>query len=848
MVLAASSLAIMQSDSAVAGASSMSAVVAGVFGLACLLTLVSVLVPLAKRLGQPFTVMIAALGAALGFLTLLQSQGVFAGVFLDSLSKLDVSSDAFLYVFLPPLLFAGGLTVDVRRLMDDIGPVVLLAVIAVLVCTAAVGASLWLATGQAMNVTLLTCLLLGAIVATTDTAAVLGIFRDIGAPGRLTTIVEGESLFNDAAAIALFVVLLHVITTNADPSLADGAFAFAYGLLGGLMWGYLLARVYCWAIGQFRMGIVSEITLSLSLAYLTFVTAQSILAVSGIIAVVVAAMTFASMGRTKLSPGAWDTLLVTWRQLEFWATSLIFVLAAMKAPKVITDEVGWMHVAGIATVFAAALVARAAVLWGLLPLLTVAGVGQAVSNNYKIVLCWGSLRGAVTVALALLVSETPGVPDDAKRFIFIIAMGYVFTTLFLSAPTLRPLMKALKLDKLSPQERMVRNRVMALSRGRVRDQLVKVSEALGLSGNAATAAPPEDAGEILGEMTHADLARAGLIISANREAEMSLEYLRQGVVGSRIAERLRSDAGAVLDGLKAAGPEGYIRAALKLQRPSWSFRNALLLQRRFGWTGPLADEMADRFELLIVKNLMLDELTAFAREKLAGLIGNVALVEVLEALSARREAAQSAIAALDLQYSEYTQSMRRRFRDRLAASLEEAEYQGQLDQNLISNEVYEDLEEDRRRRKTAMEKRPPLDLGLELAEMLMKVPMFAGLDKAQLGRLAQLLNTELAVPGEHVIRVGETGDRMFFIASGALEVKVGGRAVRKLERGDFVGEMALLTNQPRNADVIALAYTNVMALKRRDFDVFLREHPQLKAKIEAEAAERLAQNLKAATH
>lgn len=846
MIVATASTAAVEQAPIVATA--MSSVVAGVFGLAFLLTLVSVLVPLAKRLGQPFTVMIAALGAALGFMTLLQSQGFYSGVFLDSLTKLDVSSDAFLYVFLPPLLFAGGLTVDVRRLMDDIGPVVLLAVIAVLVCMAAVGTSLWLVTGPTMGATLLTCLLLGAIVATTDTAAVLGIFRDIGAPGRLTTIVEGESLFNDAAAIALFVVLLHVITTNADPSLADGAYEFAYGLIGGLMWGYLLARIYCWAIGQFRMGIVSEITLSLSLAYLTFVTAQSILVVSGIIAVVVAAMTFASMGRTKLSPGAWDTLLVTWRQLEFWATSLIFVLAAMKAPKVITDGVSWMHVAGIATVFGAALIARAAVLWGLLPLLTVAGLGQAISHNYKIVLCWGSLRGAVTVALALLVSETPGVSGEAKSFIFIIAMGYVFATLFVSAPTLRPLMKALKLDKLSPQERMVRNRVMALSRGRVRDQLVKVSEALGVTGHVPQTGAPEETAEIFGKMSHADLVRAGLIIATNREAEMSLEYLRQGIVGSRIAERLRSDAGGVLDGLRSGGPEGYIRAALRLQKPSRSFRLAMWLQRQFGWTGPLADEMADRFELLIVKHLMLGELAEFAQEKLTGLTGNVALIDVVDALNSRREAVQSALAALDLQYSEYTQSMRRRFLDRLAVSLEEAEYQSQLDQNLISNEVYEDLEEDRRRRRTAMEKRPELDLGLELAEMLMKVPMFAGLDKTQLGRLAQLLTTELAVPGEHVIRRGETGDRMFFIASGALEVNVGGRAVRKLERGDFVGEMALLTNQPRNADVIALAYTNVMALKRRDFDVFLREHPQLKSKIEAEAAERLAQNLKAASH
>jgi CPA1 family monovalent cation:H+ antiporter len=217
-------------------------------------------------------------------------------------------------------------------------------------------------------------------------------------------------------------------------------------------------------------------------------------------------------------------------------------------------------------------------------------------------------------------------------------------------------------------------------------------------------------------------------------------------------------------------------------------------------------------------------------------------------MTARREAIDAAIAALDLQYADFTQAMRKRFLERVSVSLEEAEYQNQRDQNLISNEVFEDLEEDRRRRKMAMERRPSLDLGLELAEMLMKVPMFAGLDKAQLGRLAQMLTTDLATPGEAVIRVGETGDRMFFIGSGAMEVRVGGRAVRKLERGDFVGEMALLTNQPRNADVIALAYTNVLALKRRDFDAFLREHPQLRTKIEAEAAERLAQNLKAATH
>ena len=145
--------------------------------------------------------------------------------------------EVFLYVFLPPLLFAGGLTVDVRRLFDDIAPVLVLAIIAVLLCMVAVGVTLYLVTGTA----LVLCLLLGAVVATTDTAAVLGIFRDIGAPSRLTVIVEGESLFNDAAAIALIFVLLGVLTGEAQASFFDGAMEFAKGFLGGMLLGYAMA-------------------------------------------------------------------------------------------------------------------------------------------------------------------------------------------------------------------------------------------------------------------------------------------------------------------------------------------------------------------------------------------------------------------------------------------------------------------------------------------------------------------------------------------------------------------------------------------------------------------------------
>ena len=463
----------------------MATVIKIVLGFATLLLLVSVLVPIAKRLRVPFTVLMALVGAGLGFAA--AGGGPDGGnVVLNSLQALQIPPDGFLYIFLPPLLFAGGLTVDVRRLFDDIAPVLVLAIFAVLLCTVAVGTTLYLAAGQG----LILCLLLGSIVATTDTAAVLGIFRDIGVPSRLSVIVEGESLLNDAAAIALFVVLLGVHKAGMESaSLLMGAREFAWGFVGGVVLGYAMAQFAGWVISQLRGAAVTEITVSVAIAYLTFVIGQSeeLLHVSGIIAVVTAAMVFASDVRTRLSPGTWENLQITWRQLEFWATSLIFVLAAMRAPDMLGDLL-WPDGLAIAAVFFSALVARALVLWGLIagPLMArfVAADQQRIQGGVVL----GGLRGAVTITLALyFVAEMRresricgNLPPDA-RFVFVMAMGYVFATLFIAAPSLRPLMKFLKLDKLSPEERLVRDRVMALSRARVREGLTSVARTLGLS-------------------------------------------------------------------------------------------------------------------------------------------------------------------------------------------------------------------------------------------------------------------------------------------------------------------------------------------------------------------------------
>ena len=110
-----------------------------VFGLAGLLTLVCFMPPLAGRLKLPYSVLLAIVGCLLGIIVHVHGWAPsWIGDFLDSLERFEISSETFLMVFLPVLLFETALSMNVRRLMDDIGPILMMAIVAVVVCTVVV--------------------------------------------------------------------------------------------------------------------------------------------------------------------------------------------------------------------------------------------------------------------------------------------------------------------------------------------------------------------------------------------------------------------------------------------------------------------------------------------------------------------------------------------------------------------------------------------------------------------------------------------------------------------------------------------------------------------------------------
>ena len=126
--------------------------------------------------------------------------------------------------------------------------------------------------------------------------------------------------------------------------------------------------------------------------------------------------------------------------------------------------------------------------------------------------------------------------------------------------------------------------------------------------------------------------------------------------------------------------------------------------------------------------------------------------------------------------------------------------------------------------------------------LVAKVPMFRLLDASRIAAVAGVLRSRRAERGECLIRRGDVGDSMYFIVSGQVEVDPGaGAARRRLQSGDFFGEVALITERPRTATVTALSLCRLLVLEKDDFEAFMESYPELKAAVGAAAAKRLAE-------
>jgi monovalent cation:H+ antiporter, CPA1 family len=839
-----------------------------VFGVVTLLGLVSLLPPLANRLKLPYSVLLAVAGCALGILIQVQPEAKSAVAIdlLVALRQFEISAEAIIVIFLPALLFEAALAVDLRRLIDDIAPILTMAVLAVIICTFVVGATMSLASDYG----LLACLLLGAIVATTDPAAVIGVFREVGAPRRLLTLVEGESLLNDAAAIALFSLLIAMLLDPASASPGAAIVTFLTSAIGGAIVGFAMGVATTTLFRFLGSWPRAEITITITLAYLSFFITDHYLHLSGVVACVAAGLVIGSARRTRFSQETAEQLDGAWGQIGFWANSMIFLLAAMFVPRFIS-HIGWADAGLIGLLYLATIAARAVSVFGLLPGLERFGLMQRIDNRFKSVILWGGLRGAVSLALALSVTENEQLPENLRNFIAAAVTGFVLLTLFVNGTTLRPLIGLLQLNRLSAVALGVRDRAAVMTLAEVREQVAEAAERGRIDRKIVdavlgdiderlaverSATAPFGSGD--GALGRRQTIRVGLTVLTARETARYLDLLHAQVVERRVAEQLLAHAQHLRDAVRVHGTDGSAAAPPGTERRHWdvdrafaktwardlrydrSFRFALLLQNRLRFERLLAHALGDRFELLVNQRRILGEMTAFARDRLRPMLGDE-IIEILIALTAARaKAVEDALLAFKLQYPSFAEALQRQHLERLSREMERRGYRALLDQGVIGGEVAQALSEGAVERYPGIDRRPRLDTKLTAAQLVARVPLFANLPEEGQARISHRLRPRLTLPNERILRKGDRGESMFFIASGAVRLWLPSGEEIELGSGAFVGELALITGRPRTTDVISLGFCQLLELGEADFRRLLAEDEALKREIEGIAQERLS--------
>ncbi|MCT4355345.1 Na+/H+ antiporter [Streptomyces sp. Je 1-79] len=350
-------------------------------------------------------------------------------------------------LILPPLLYTAAVDSSYLDLRANIRPVALLSVGYVLFATVAVG---WLAYVLVPDLPLTAALVLGAVVAPPDAVAATAIARKLGLPHRITTILQGESLVNDATAITAFKVAL-AAAVGEGVSWAGGLGEFALASIGGIGVGLVLMAPIHWL--RCRLGEpLLQNTLSLLIPFVAYAAAEEVGA-SGVLAVVVVGLFLGHRNwqvdfATRLQEEA------VWKMVAFILESAVFALIGLQLPYVVQGlgQYGIGEAAGYAVgVFVAVVVVR--FVWVYPATFLPRWMSQRVRErepgvDWKapLIVGWAGMRGVVSLAIAFSIPVmTHGVEFPARNLVLFLTFTTVIGTLVVQGLTLPPLIRFLKL-------------------------------------------------------------------------------------------------------------------------------------------------------------------------------------------------------------------------------------------------------------------------------------------------------------------------------------------------------------------------------------------------------------------
>ena len=378
-----------------------------------ILVATGILFEVARRLGVPYPTLFVLGGLGLAF--------------VPGLPRIQLEPELVLLVFLPPLLFTAAVETPTRELRAYLGPLVRLSVGLVIFTMAVVAV-----VAQAAIPTLgwAAAFTLGAIVAPTDAVAATSVFRRLGAPRLVVSIVEGESLFNDATALVAYRTALLAVGGGVFV-LSEALGSFVVAAVGGVVIGVLVGQIAAEILRRLDDPPV-EVVISFVAPFAAYLPADQ-LGLSGVLAAVVAGLAIGSRLGTILTPSSRLLWLTSWKMIGFVLNGFVFVLIGLELPEVLQGlgNRSPVEILGLVALIGCVVVGTRLV-WifttSLLPGSPRRVIGRRdprLARALTFLVSWAGLRGAVSLAAAL------ALPGDfpERNLVLLLTFSVILITL-----------------------------------------------------------------------------------------------------------------------------------------------------------------------------------------------------------------------------------------------------------------------------------------------------------------------------------------------------------------------------------------------------------------------------------
>tara|TARA_B100001123_G_scaffold63217_1_gene69330 strand:- start:363 stop:2792 length:2430 start_codon:yes stop_codon:yes gene_type:complete len=796
-----------------------------------LLTVSMMAAAICNYIPVPYTVFLVILGMFLGSLA---RQDIGLNFLLD----FQLTPDLVLYLFLPVLIFESAINLDARSLMKDIAPILVLAIPALVISTTIVGLGLWFI--EDFNI--IYALIFGALISATDPVAVISLFKELGAPHRLTVLVEGESLLNDATAIVLFNILLGISIWGQfgvfDFYVAVAEFLKVF--FGGLGVGIIIGIVTSELLNRIHANISGYLIMSIVVAYSSFAISEHIMHLSGVMAVVSSAITLGLLGANRIPQREKETVDETWDILALVCNSLLFLLVGLS----VDVSLLFSHLDTIFVAIVLVLVARAAGIYTLVPSAVSIFKLPNISMREKHIMWWGGLKGGLAIAIVLSIPTTmPG-----RETLIYVTLGVVIFSLLVNASTVRPLMRKLGFDKFTDQEEIELQHGLKQSFSQA-ENILKIFKKANIIPRSTKKIIEEKTKKIfeVSESTSDTYTKTHYVkVTALRMEMKELKYLYDiGFLQYYTYMNMKILLQRESDNLELNEKKNAEKNATIKQSPFIRLEKSIIKQLR---EHDFASSFLSRYQYLRFSQTL--------QRNIAGLLICKKVMEKIDSLDdvegeikkniinqykQRHDRRKKRLEDISANFPEFYERYETRLFEKVSLNAADFFIREAYNNSEFGTKIFVNI---KKRIDDAINELPKITDSipvLQPREMIAMVPLLQGLSDKLIDQLSNRAKELTFLQGDLVIEQGEKGDSLYIINHGELTIYKTehiDKPIAELKSGDFFGEMALLGEQVRTANVKVNKPTSLLRLTRKDVLLMAENEPELKNRLERAIEER----------